>query len=120
MPEGSPPFETDYGKALETAARQGKPLVVVFSASWCPPCQSNRKNVYPSGAVKPFHDQFIWVYQDMDLETSSAAAKAFGVNGIPHIQFLSSSGRTLGQCLGGTTPDAFAGQLEAMLAAAKQ
>ena len=119
FPEGSPKFETDYKAALATAAKEGKPVIVVFSAVWCPPCQANKKKVYPSDAVKPYHDKFVWAYLDTDIESNGAVAKKFGVNGIPHIQFLSKGGKSLGNTVGGTTPDAFAGKLKEILAAAK-
>lgn len=119
FPAGSPRFETDYKAALATAAKEGKPVIVVFSAVWCPPCQANKKKVYPSDAVKPYHDKFVWAYLDTDIESNGEVAKKFGVSGIPHIQFLSKGGKSLGNAIGGTTPDAFAGKLKEILAAAK-
>ncbi len=119
FPDGSPKFETDYKTALATAAKEGKPVIVVFSASWCPPCQANKKKVYPSGAVKPYHDKFVWAYLDTDIESNGEVAKKFGVSGIPHIQYLSKAGKSLGNTIGGTTPDGFAGKLKEILAAAK-
>ena len=114
-PEGSPKFETRYSTALKKAKEENKPLLVVFSASWCGPCQANKKNVYPSDAVKPFHDKFVWVYLDTDEKRNEKPAKEFKVNGIPHIQFVDSNGKPLGQTIGGTTPDAFAKELAAIL-----
>lgn len=114
FPEGSPKFETSYKKALAAAAKDGKPVVVVFSASWCPPCQANKKKVYPSEAVKPYHDKFIWAYLDTDEEANAATAKEFGVSGIPHIQFVDKDGKALDKLIGGTTPEAFAKKLEAV------
>lgn len=120
FPEGSPKFETDYKKALAAATKEGKPVIVVFSASWCPPCQANKKKVYPSEAVKPYHDKFIWAYLDTDVEANGAAAKEFGVSGIPHIQFLGKDGKTLDKLIGGTTPEAFAKKLGEVIEAAKK
>ena len=40
FPKGSPAFVTSYDAALKAAKEGGKPLVLVFSASWCPPCES--------------------------------------------------------------------------------
>ena len=119
FPEGSPKFETDYKAALATAAKEGKPVIVVFSATWCGPCQANKKKVYPSDAVKPYHDKFVWAYLDTDIEANGEVAKKFGVSGIPHIQFLTKAGKSIDKAIGGTTPDAFAGKLKEVLAAAK-
>jgi thiol:disulfide interchange protein len=115
FPEGSPAFVTAYDAALKAAKDGGKPVVMIFSASWCPPCQANKRRVYPSAEVKPFHDKFVWAYLDADQKANAAAMQKFGVSGIPHIEFLDKEGRSLGQAVGGTAPEAFAGQLAAIL-----
>lgn len=119
FPEGSPKFGTDYKAALETAKKEHKPVVVVFSAAWCGPCQSMKKNVYPSKEVTPLHDKFVWAYLDVDQDANAAAATKYGVQGIPHIQFLSADGKDLGNQIGGTSSGDFAGTLEKVLAKAK-
>jgi thiol:disulfide interchange protein len=118
FPDGSPKFETKYKSALAEAKKTGKPVIVVFSASWCGPCQANKKNVYPSDAVKPYHDKFVWAYLDTDEKANAKAAEEFGVSGIPHIQFLDKNGKSIDKQVGGTSPDAFAKKLEAVLAKA--
>ena len=119
FPKGSPAFLTDFKTATETAKKEGKPLVVVFSAVWCPPCQAMKKTVYPSKEVAALHDKFVWAYLDTDVEANAAAAQKYGVNGIPHIQFLGADGKSLGNQVGGTSASAFAGTLEQVLAKAK-
>lgn len=119
FPEGSPKFGTSYDAALATAKKEGKPVVLVFSASWCPPCQSMKKNVYPSADVKPLHDKFVWAYLDVDVEANAKAAEKFGVQGIPHVQFLNSEGKDLNKVVGGVPPAEFAEQLNKILAKAK-
>jgi len=116
FPIGSPAFITSYDAALKAARETHKPIVAIFSASWCPPCQANKKNVYPSDAVKPFHDKFVWAYLDADAEANIPAMQKFGVSGIPHIQFLDSTGKPIGNVVGGTSPKDFAKTLAALLA----
>ena len=118
FPKGSPKFETKYKSALAEAKKAGKPVIVVFSASWCGPCQANKKNVYPADAVKPYHDKFVWAYLDTDEKANGKAAEEFGVSGIPHIQFLSKDGKSLDKQVGGTSPAAFAKKLDEVLAKA--
>ncbi|MFM2142029.1 MAG: hypothetical protein RLZZ476_573 [Verrucomicrobiota bacterium] len=118
FPKGSPKFKSTAGTALGAAKKEGKPVILVFSASWCPPCQAMKKDVYPSEAVKAFHDKFVWAYLDVDDSGNNRAAEKAGVSGIPHIQFLDSEGNEIGKQVGGTSPEAFAKTLEGILAKA--
>lgn len=115
FPKDSPPFVRNYGAALSAAKQTGKPIVVVFSASWCPPCQENKAQVYPSAAVKPFHDQFVWAYLDADEGANQRVMAKYKVSGIPHIQFLGANGNPLGSVIGSTSPQEFATELTRVL-----
>lgn len=120
FPKGSPKFEDSYRKVMADAQKSGKPVVLVFSASWCPPCQSMKNEVYPSKEIQAFHDKFEWAYIDVDDSDNSneKAAKTFGVSGIPHIQFVDSEGKPLDKQVGGNSPEAFAAKLTKVLALA--
>ena len=115
FPKSSPQFVASYAAALKAGKDTGKPVVLIFSAVWCPPCQANKRNVYPSDAVKPFHDKFVWAYLDADEESNVPAMQKYGVSGIPHIQFLDKAGKALGSVVGGTMPEEFAKTLGATL-----
>jgi thioredoxin-related protein len=115
FPKGSPKFGTDYKAALEQAKKEGKPTVLVFSAVWCPPCQAMKKDVYPSKEVAALHDKFVWAYLDVDEEANAEVSRKYGVQGIPHVQFLDSSGKDLGNQVGGTSPGDFASTLNTVL-----
>lgn len=119
FPEGSPKFGTNYEAALTAAKAEGKPVILVFSAAWCPPCQSMKKNVYPSAEVKPLHDKFVWAYLDTDVEANAKAAEKYGVQGIPHVQFLSSEGKAVDKLIGGVPPAEFVSLLNNVLTKAK-
>jgi thiol:disulfide interchange protein len=119
FPAGSPQFGTSYETALATAKKEGKPIILVFSATWCPPCQSMKKSVYPSAEVKPLHDKFVWAYLDVDDAANAKVAEKFGVNGIPHIQFLNSGGKDVDKVVGGVPSAEFAATLTSVLKKAK-
>ena len=120
FPKGSPKFLTEYSKAQAASKTSKKPLVVVFSASWCPPCQANKSKVYPSADVQPYHEKFVWAYLDTDVAANAALAQRFQVRGIPHIQFVGSDGSNLGKVIGVTSPKAFSKKLKSILKKAKK
>lgn len=116
FPAGSPKFFTSYPSALKAAKENGKPVILVFSAAWCGPCQSMKKDVYPSSEVQPFHDKFNWAYLDIDEEANSKLSEGFHVETIPHIFFLDASGKTtLDQLKNLVTPKEFAKKLTHVL-----
>ena len=78
FPKGSPQFATNYAAALKAGKDTGKPVVLIFSAVWCPPCQANKHNVYPSDAVKPFHAKFVWAYLVVGGTSPEEFAKTLG------------------------------------------
>ncbi len=114
--KAGPTFKKDYVAAFNEAKKSGKPLVVVFSATWCPPCQQMKKSVYPSGSVKPYHDKFVWTYLDIDKPENRPAMQRFGVKGVPHIQFVSPAGKSLGHFSGAVSTRQFTGVLDRALA----
>jgi thiol:disulfide interchange protein len=109
-------FLTHYDVALTRAKTTNKPVIVIFSADWCPPCRQMKKEVYPSPQVAALKDQFVWAYLDIDQPSNRSAAAKHSVQGIPHIQFLNPNGRDLGKVVGGTSASAFASQLKSVLA----
>ena len=115
FPKGSPHFATSADTVLKAAKDNGKPTILVFSASWCGPCQEMKKDVYPSAAVKPFHDQFNWAYLDIDVPANTKLFESYKLESVPHLLFLSAAGKTLDQQEGSSTPAEFAKKLEGVL-----
>ncbi|MDF1824826.1 MAG: thioredoxin family protein [Verrucomicrobiales bacterium] len=113
--DSGPEFHHDFAEAAEAAKVAGKPLLVVFSASWCPPCQQMKSKVYPSGPVQPYHDQFVWAYLDTDEEKNRPLASKFGVSGIPHIAFLRQDATMMGHFTGAISPEKFTEVLDKVL-----
>ena len=117
FPEGSPKFLNSYKDALAEGEKTGKPVIVVFSATWCGPCQAMKKSVYPSKEVQPFHDKFVWAYLDVDDDANEKASSKHGVSSIPHIEIVDGKGKSLGQQIGSSDPGGFVKKLEAALKA---
>lgn len=115
FPEGSPKFATNAEVAMKAAQTNGKPIILVFSAAWCGPCQTMKKEVYPNAEVKPFHDKFNWAYLDIDVEANSKLSNTYHVEVIPNIVFLNAAGQKIDQQEGGGAPDVFAQTLAKVL-----
>lgn len=115
-----PEFLHDFDEAVAASEESGKPTVVIFSASWCPPCQQMKRGVYPSETVQPYHDKFVWAYLDADDPKNGPVSQKFGVSGIPHVAFLQPGGEPIGYFKGGVSPDTFVEVLEKALEATEK
>ncbi len=113
--KGELTFHSDFGAAMAESQQTGKPIVTIFSASWCAPCQMMKKSVYPSPEVAPYHDKFVWAYLDTDKPANQSIAKEHGVRGIPHISYVSPAGEKLGTTVGGRSATEFSGILAGVL-----
>jgi len=116
FPAGSPKFATSNDAVTQAAKDNGKPSLIVFSASWCGPCQEMKKNVYPSAEVKPFHDKFNWAYLDIDVPANQKVFEGLKLESVPYILFLDASGKKLDEQDGGVeTGKEFVAKLEGVL-----
>ena len=77
-----------------------KPMVVLFTAGWCPPCQALKKDVLTKGQVHAaLQADFVPVQIDL-TDTSSenpntAVAGQYGVQGIPMVLAMTSTGEVI-------------------------
>ncbi|MFZ4765860.1 MAG: thioredoxin family protein [Roseimicrobium sp.] len=115
FPKGSPAFETKFSSAVKLAAANGKPVLAVFSAIWCAPCQQMKKEVYPAKAIQPFHDKFNWVYVDVDDASTEKLQQQFHIQYFPTIIFLNKDGKKVDEHVGGSDAKSFAEKLQSVL-----
>jgi thiol:disulfide interchange protein len=91
-------WRTDLAAALSESAQTGKPVLVDFSASWCPPCQVMKHESWPDAQVaKAANDNFIPVVLDVDASDSQGPAEKYGIRAIPAVLILDSQGKVLRQ-----------------------
>ena len=74
--------DLSFEKALAENATSGKPLVVNMSASWCPPCQQMKKQVWPDPKVASwFATNGKAIYVDVDQD--KAVASKLNIKSMP-------------------------------------
>ena len=111
-------------KPISLADYQGKPLLINFWASWCPPCQAETPDLVKAYAKYGDKVQFIGVdlaSQDtlsdvtafvnkygikypLALDTKGAAAAQFEAMAIPTSIFVNREGIVVDRIVGGMTP----------------
>lgn len=106
--------------ALAEAAQAGKPAVVDFSASWCPPCREldaeTFSNARVQAALKDFDPIKVDVTSDPGPEAKDLMRK-WRVRGVPTVAFLDRSGKMMAELtlVGFEGPDEFLIRLRAAL-----
>jgi len=113
--DSGPKFQQDFDESLAIAKESDQPLIVIFSASWCAPCQQMKRAVYPGEEVRPYRESFVWAYLDADAEENRSLMTRFGVRGIPYIAFLRPDGSVIDQLMGVVPPAEFSEALDRIL-----
>ena len=98
-----------YADAFQDTMTNGKPLVVLVGAEWCPACQSMKTSVMPAVAAKGDLDKvaFTQVNTDRDRELSS---KLLEGNMIPQLVKYEKIGENwkITRLVGAQSPEAVA------------
>lgn len=98
FPEPAFKWEHHWAEAETLAKEQNKPLMVVFSASWCPPCKMMKREVWPDKQVgEVVTAGFVPIYIDVDLPEHAEKVSQYGVTGIPLVVIVNADGAVVRQ-----------------------
>lgn len=88
----------DLDSALAEVETSGKPLLLVFSASWCPPCIVMKHDVWPDAEVSHAVNRgYVPLHVDVDDPANSALAARYDIRGIPAVLIIDAQGKLLQQ-----------------------
>jgi thioredoxin-related protein len=96
----------DVTAARESAARENKPLVILFAAAWCSACQQLEEQVLLETPVQDLATDFIWVRVDIDRHLS--VARDWEVDATPTLIVLEPGGAVDRKIVGMVRPDRLA------------
>ncbi len=108
-------WREDLVEAQVEAAREQKPLVVVFVAGWCSACAAFERDTLPSPLITAHGSRFIWV--KLDVERNVSLVRANGVRATPRIDFRGLDGVTRVRISGALPAKQFREQLDLFLSA---
>jgi thiol:disulfide interchange protein len=92
------PWRHDYAAALQEGKTSGKPILIDFSASWCPPCQRMKQTAWPDNRVVQLaSSSYVALGLDVDDASAKAPADKYGITEIPAILIVDSDGKVLKQ-----------------------
>lgn len=122
IPEKVNWIENDPLKAYERAAKEGKPLIIMFHADWCNYCKKMDTETLQSPAFRQFANDAVFLKLDVEKDDSYGNTKnlmtRLGVTEYPAISILDvkpDSVNLRGRIIGYHTPVQFMGSFRTVM-----
>ncbi len=112
-------FKGDVNEAFARARAENKPVLLLWSAEWCPPCHKLKAGIFKRPDFIAKTRLFVPVYLDGDEEGGQKAAEEFHVAGYPTVVILSPEREELARISGGMDLNRYAEVLDLALGDAR-
>ena len=77
---------------IQAAKKAGKPILAVFSATWCGPCQHVKKTVFKTAEFKKVAQEAVLLYIEETTKEGKAYNKKYKIRGWPTFKIFSKEG----------------------------
>ena len=104
---------TNLEKAMQVAKQANKPILVMFSATWCPPCNDMKKEVLTQPQIRQQLAAWVPVYLDEAKEPD--LVKRFKIEAFPTFVMLNNQGNEMDRFMGGRPLKEFSTRIDEVL-----
>lgn len=87
--------QTSFKDITAKARKENKPVLAVFSASWCKPCQEIKKKVFQSAEFKQVAERVVLLYIEGTTAQGKKLAGKYKVTAYPAFKLFSKKGMEL-------------------------
>jgi len=101
------PWRENYASASDESKKNGRPLMLWFTATWCGPCQSLKTTTWADPDVARELSNYVCVKLDVDQPDTKPLAEKYQVNGIPRFVILDKDGKVVHDAVGAMPPSDF-------------